>query len=460
MQRISTLLATLALGMATTACSSNLEETASTASSPRTPAATDAAAVTETASTTGSTVPASTSSTSSTTTVTASSEPLTSGVPILVADLGDAWVNVPIDPLTEPSLGDLPCQDVQLDRDLIRRLEPVDAATYLLDSGDVHLAVQQYVVRGEAEQLASDLVDLFDAAQACLGVERVNEDGERVLYESFDLPDVGDQRLGGIMTILEPGGVLTMRGHTAIVRVGSMVLMLVQRELLATAATVPMVDDAAFLKLLQMAVGRMEGDEPMPTTTMGGADADELAALLLDASDLGEGWTAETAAPQDMNSLGAAPCDDVAVNPVVANRLVPTAGVIITGAGDALFQAVQELALRGKAMQLGSDLDAVSTASLSCDGATGTSPDGERYTFATFELPDIGDQRFAVRATIAEPPDFQVTWHVFIATVRVGDAAIQLDEIEILSTPDAVPTFGEADFVALLQTAVDRVEAG
>lgn len=248
MQRISNLLATLALAVAATACSSDLAGTPTTGS-PSPPATTSSdTAVSGAIPDTAIASPASTEPTAS---------PVVT-VPLVADDLGGGWSTTDVDADTVVSLAQLPCPGTELDADVVERLQPTAARLLDLARGEAPLAIQQFVVQGDAEQLADDLDAVFAAAVACLGTDRVDDAGGRVRYDPFELPPLGDQRLGGTVTIAEPPDfVQTIRGHTAIVRVGGTALMLVQYEVLSSPDAGSTFTDARYLDLLALAVDRI-----------------------------------------------------------------------------------------------------------------------------------------------------------------------------------------------------------
>jgi hypothetical protein len=183
----------------------------------------------------------------------------------------------------------------------------------------------------------------------------------------------------------------------------------------------------------------------------------DLDTLLLDASDVGEGWTANTElSVEDLGSLAQSPCENTAPNPTIAARLQPTAGVIFEP-DDGSMQGIQELAVEGEPSQLAADLDIVFEATDQCIGVESTTPDAEKVTYEALEIPQLGDQQMAATVTAFEPPDFQTTWRGHSAIVRVGGVAIMLNQFEILSSPDDEPTTSDADFIALLETAVAKL---
>jgi hypothetical protein len=104
-------------------------------------------------------------------------------------------------------------------------------------------------------------------------------------------------------------------------------------------------------------------------------------------------------------------------------------------------------------------MDAVFGAIEQCIGIETTAPDGELVTLAPLELPPIGDERLGVAVTVLEPPEFQTTtWLGHIAIVRVGNVAIMINQFDIVDSPDVAPPTSDAEFVTILERAIERVD--
>ncbi len=238
MKRISTLLAAVTLGVATTGCSSDLQVAPPSSTSQPTPATAPEPSTTSTPATAG--------------------EDELSALLLDAADFGPAWVpetDVGVADFT--SLGELPCPDTAINPTIVARLMPTEAAIFTNPDAAIIEGAQELLLTGDPARLAADLDILFEGAQMCLGAEWVDDDGERVLYEPFDVPAVGDQRLAGRLTVTEPDGATTWRGWSAIVRVGTVAMMLNVFEILPTPDAVPTISDEAFVTLLQTAVDRL-----------------------------------------------------------------------------------------------------------------------------------------------------------------------------------------------------------
>lgn len=251
MRRTLTLLAALTLSTAPVACSSDLADDAGGTEPAGAPVTTEAPAP-PTAPTSGSSV-------------TLPGGDL-AAVLLTVDDLGAGWQReTDVSPQDVSSIGELPCPEATVDAAVVDRLVPTAVVMFSGTDPAVLEGIQEFVVAGDADRLAADLDALFAAAQRCLGAEWVTDDGERVRYDPFDLPDLGDQRLAGELTVGEPPDftATTWRGHSAIVRVGELALMINQFEILPTPEAVPAMDANGFVALLEAAVARLAGQEPV-----------------------------------------------------------------------------------------------------------------------------------------------------------------------------------------------------
>jgi hypothetical protein len=191
------------------------------------------------------------------------------------------------------------------------------------------------------------------------------------------------------------------------------------------------------------------------TTTT--ASPTDLAPLLLDASDVGEGWNASTELSiADLGSIGESPCPGTAINPTIAQRLKPTVGVQFEPA-DGSKRGIQEVVLSGNTERLAADLDIVFGGVDVCKDVETTTPDAEKLRYEPLAVPELGDQRMAAIVTVFEPPDFQVTWRGHTAIVRYRSIAIMLNQFEILPSPQDKPVMSDAEFVELLRKAVTKL---
>lgn len=198
------------------------------------------------------------------------------------------------------------------------------------------------------------------------------------------------------------------------------------------------------------ACGGDDGGSAAPATT---ASAAGLQARLLTTPDVGARWKAGPAVTDaDFGDAIQIPCEDMAINPTIAARLRPIAGVQFEPVDGSSAQLI-EFALTGEPARLTADLTAYLEAFAACAAAPDTGP----VAADPLALPTLGDQRGALtaRATVTAG----TTWSVRIAVVRTGATAIQIGLTEILSADRPTPQYDDAAFVALVRKATERVKA-
>lgn len=192
-----------------------------------------------------------------------------------------------------------------------------------------------------------------------------------------------------------------------------------------------------------------------PMTTSPAGEVDE---RLLVPSDVGEGWSTATDVSEADLEIGASPCEGTALNPTIVARLQPETGVILTADGTNGMLSMREMIVTGGADRLATDLGILIEATNECfTRPVTTTADAEQVSSEPLALPAIGDQSFGMLTTVAEPPDFTTVWQVRTAMVRVGGTAVVIDQLEVLSGPDASPTFTDEQFAAVLEQAVARI---
>jgi hypothetical protein len=185
------------------------------------------------------------------------------------------------------------------------------------------------------------------------------------------------------------------------------------------------------------------------------ASAATLEAMLLDASDVGEGWRVSNPInADDLAAFGQVPCEDVALNPTIAERLTADTGIQFEPT-DGSYKHLIELVLTADPDQLAEDLQSLHDATLSCSSVSTSG------TLAVRELalPELGDQRYGLALTGTESADTTNTWYVRSAVVREGSVAIGIGVTEILPDPAAAPTITDDEMVQLVEAAVARMEA-
>lgn len=190
-----------------------------------------------------------------------------------------------------------------------------------------------------------------------------------------------------------------------------------------------------------------------PTTT---TSADQLKAVLLDAGDIWEGWkVGENITPEDLASFAQSPCENVAVNPTIAQRLTAATGIQFEPI-DRSYKHMIELVVTGDPKQLDTDLQALIGATQSCPSVASTIAGGGSGTVHELSIPTLGDQRAAFVYTALESASGP-TWYIRSAIVRVGSLAVGLGLTEILSTAQDKPQISDEQFVKLLETAVAKL---
>ncbi len=81
------------------------------------------------------------------------------------------------------------------------------------------VSVQQFLISGEPDEIATTFATLRDGAAACLGEIPADDEGPG-FAEELALPAVGDERYGALLTVEEAGGWAEWRLHIALVREG------------------------------------------------------------------------------------------------------------------------------------------------------------------------------------------------------------------------------------------------
>lgn len=217
----------------------------------------------------------------------------------------------------------------------------------------------------------------------------------------------------------------------------------------------------ALFGLVGTFMGCGDDDTASPTTTESTATTvavSELDSMLLGADDVGTGWQLGPPINEaDLADSTQIPCPDTAINPTIADRLTPVTGVQFEPT-DRSPRHLIEFLVTGQPEQLNADLQVMFEAMDACAATTPTSTDAGSLTVEPLTIPELGDQRAAYTLIGVESPD--TTWYVRDASVRVGSIAIELALTEILQTPEDEPTTSDAEFVQLLETAVDALYGG
>ncbi len=193
-----------------------------------------------------------------------------------------------------------------------------------------------------------------------------------------------------------------------------------------------------------------------PTTApVASVPSDDVTAMLLTAEDLGSGWQeGHEVGEADFRDSWQIPCDDVAVNPTLIDRLRPSAGTQFEPI-DGSSRHVMELVTTGVEDELAAALDAYIGAVGSCP--PGATWDGAAVTVTPLELGELGDQRAAYISVATESGgNAGVIWHVRNASMRVGGHIVSLWLAEILESDGAQPAVSDTEFVEMARTAVGK----
>jgi hypothetical protein len=198
------------------------------------------------------------------------------------------------------------------------------------------------------------------------------------------------------------------------------------------------------------------GEGPAAPTTATTWSTERATAALLDLPAVGAHWKiGNPVTAADFEDATNLPCDDVALNPVVKQRLTPVTGIQFEPV-DGSYQHLIEFVVTGAPQRLDADLGGYFEALESCRDR-GTGMPGGGLSVSKLETPELGDQQAAyvlVGAASAEGP----TWHVRRGVVRVQSVAVEVGLTEILGSPQDQPRISDEEFVALLRAAAARVQ--
>ena len=125
----------------------------------------------------------------------------------------------------------------QLDLTVDDPIEPPD------DRSGHMVFVHEYMLSGEPDEIEATFELLREGQQACLGEIEAGEEGPG-MAEEMELPDVGDDRYGVLVTVAEAGDWAEWRFHTALVRDGSVLIQIVVTDIRAGVDPYYTVEDA------------------------------------------------------------------------------------------------------------------------------------------------------------------------------------------------------------------------
>jgi hypothetical protein len=221
------------------------------------------------------------------------------------------------------------------------------------------------------------------------------------------------------------------------------------------------------LALLSLTPTACGGGSKTPVDS--GPSARELAASLVEAGDLGTGWTVFTP-PEDYGSVGVVteksrvmiPRMDFCAKASSASRKAAT-GLKweaftqhhYTTGSDRHLVFLQEFLLSDRESDVRRTFGLLADGSRACAGDRSVSPDGETITQGPLELPALGQERFGARQTVAEPGDNPTMWDVRSVIVRKGTVLIGITIAEIVP-PGVQKVLSDAKTTDLMTTIVDK----
>ena len=116
----------------------------------------------------------------------------------------------------------------QIDLDVDDPIRPPD------DRSGHMIFVQEFLMSGEPDDVEATFELVRDGMEACLGEIPADEEGPG-LAEEMELPDVGDDRYGTLLTMNEAGDWAEWRLHNVLVRDGSVLVSMMVVDIRADA---------------------------------------------------------------------------------------------------------------------------------------------------------------------------------------------------------------------------------
>lgn len=114
--------------------------------------------------------------------------------------------------------------------------DPVDPPE---DMSGRMVMVQEFLLSDDPGEVEATFEALKSGVNACMGASIEGEDGHTGTSEPWPVSDVGDDRLGVLDTVGEPGGDGTQLLHSALVRDGSILMVGVVGEVLVGEGVTP-----------------------------------------------------------------------------------------------------------------------------------------------------------------------------------------------------------------------------
>jgi len=212
----------------------------------------------------GATTSATTTSAATTTVSTATTLTTTQLEAMLlgVADAGSGWkVGSPVNEMDFADSMKFPCPDTAMNPTIVARITPTVGVQFEPADGSYKHIIEM-MVSGEPQRLDADLGFYFEGMRACAAstvTSTTTADGEALTLEDFALPALGDQRMATLGTGRESADSDALwYVRSAVVRVGSVAVMVGLTEILSGSQTTPTISDADFVRLVTTAVERVK----------------------------------------------------------------------------------------------------------------------------------------------------------------------------------------------------------
>ncbi|MGD9792286.1 MAG: hypothetical protein AB7V43_02295 [Acidimicrobiia bacterium] len=180
---------------------------------------------------------------------------------LAAADVGSGWKEG--SPVNEMDFADsmkFPCADMGLNPTILARITPTVGVQFEPVDGSYKHMIEM-MVSGEPTRLNTDLGFYFEGMQACAAstvTSTTTSAGDQLTLKDFALPAIGDQRMATVGTGRESADSDALWCvRSAVVRVGSVAVMVGVTEILSGSQTTPTISDADFVKLVTTAVERV-----------------------------------------------------------------------------------------------------------------------------------------------------------------------------------------------------------
>lgn len=198
-----------------------------------------------------------TTPTTAASTTTTSAPTNLSAVLLTAGDVGARWkLGQDVNEADFHDATNVPCPDVAVNEAITHRLTPVAGVQFEPADGSYEHLIE-FVVTGEASQLATDLQAFLDAIASCPSVPMTA--GTSTAIRPLTIPSLGGQRAAFTMTGTESAGGPTWFVRTATVRIGGRAAQIGLTEILTTPQQTPVISDAEFVALVEKAAAKLDG---------------------------------------------------------------------------------------------------------------------------------------------------------------------------------------------------------